>query len=152
MNTEASKSVGDIQRPKTVNKGGRPKGSPNKATALAREGIAKLVEANVPKMGRWLSKIEDEHGPLVAMRLVTDLLEFHIPKLQRSEVTGVNINLSGLHLDALRAPQSAQLVERMHQQALGVSSRVVVDAVPSVARGDTANGAMNGAMREGDKG
>lgn len=63
-------------------------GVPNKATMLAREGIAQLVEANIPKMSGWLVKIEKEHGPLVAMRCVNDLLEFHVPKLQRTELTG----------------------------------------------------------------
>ena len=67
---------------------GRKKGVPNKATALAREGIARLVEANVPKMEGWLVKIEKEHGPLVALRCVNDMLEYHIPKLQRTEQVG----------------------------------------------------------------
>jgi hypothetical protein len=67
---------------------GRPKGVPNKATQTAREGIALLVEANIPKMSGWLTKIEQEHGALVAMKVVNDLLEYHVPKLQRTELTG----------------------------------------------------------------
>ena len=68
--------------------GGRKKGTPNKATASAREAIALLVEANVPLMAAWMKKIERKHGPLVAMKCMTDLLEYHIPKLARTELTG----------------------------------------------------------------
>jgi hypothetical protein len=67
---------------------GRKLGVPNKATQSAREGIALLVEANIPKMSGWMTKIEAEHGPLVAMKVINDLLEFHVPKLQRTELTG----------------------------------------------------------------
>ena len=47
-----------------------------------------LVEQQVPKMSGWLTRIEKEHGPLVALRCVNDLLEYHIPKLQRTEQVG----------------------------------------------------------------
>ncbi len=67
---------------------GRKPGQPNKVTQSAREGIAQLVEANIPKMSAWMTKIEAEHGPLVAMKVVQDMLEYHVPKLQRTEVTG----------------------------------------------------------------
>ena len=67
---------------------GRKPGVPNKVTQSAREGIALLVEQNVPKMAKWLDSIEKQHGPLVAMKTVQDLLEYHIPKLQRSEQVG----------------------------------------------------------------
>ena len=45
--------------PKTAYKrpqppGGSRKGVPNKTTQTAREAIAMLVEANIPKMSRWL--------------------------------------------------------------------------------------------------
>ena len=67
---------------------GRPKGVPNKATQSAREAFAKLVEANVPKMAGWLSAIEKEHGPLVAWKCMQDVAEYHVPKLQRTELVG----------------------------------------------------------------
>ena len=67
---------------------GRPVGVPNRSTALAREAIAKLVEDNAPKMQAWLTSIEKEHGPLVAWKCVQDVMEYHLPKLARTEVTG----------------------------------------------------------------
>ena len=73
---------------KTMPKGGRPKGMPNKATTTARQLIGQLVEANIPKMSGWLTAIEKEHGPLVAWRCVQDVTEYHVPKLARTEVVG----------------------------------------------------------------
>jgi hypothetical protein len=67
---------------------GRPKGSPNKATANAREAIAKLVDDNAPRMQAWLEEIAKEHGPLVAWKCMADVIEYHVPKLARTEVTG----------------------------------------------------------------
>lgn len=61
---------------------------PNKATLTAREALTKLIEANVPKMEGWLMQIEKEHGALVAMKCVADMVEFAVPKLQRTELTG----------------------------------------------------------------
>ena len=80
-------STENPRKPPNAGKG-RPKGVPNKATQSAREGIAMLVEANIPKMSGWLTSIEKEHGPLIAMKVVNDLLEYHVPKLQRTELTG----------------------------------------------------------------
>ena len=67
---------------------GRVKGVPNKSTVQAREAIAKFVELNVPRFQEWLTKIETEHGPLVAMRCVQDMVEYHVPKLSRQETVG----------------------------------------------------------------
>jgi len=66
----------------------RPKGSPNKATANAREAIARFVDNNAPRLEGWLEQIADSQGPAAAFRCVTDLLEYHVPKLARVEMTG----------------------------------------------------------------
>ncbi len=68
--------------------GGRKAGTPNKATAQAREAIAQFVEGNLDKFDDWLVKIEKEEGALAAFKCLTSLLEYHIPKMQRMEVTG----------------------------------------------------------------
>lgn len=67
---------------------GRPKGSPNKATKAAREAIASFVDGNADRLQGWLDEIAAEKGALEAFRAFTDLLEFHVPKLARTEVTG----------------------------------------------------------------
>lgn len=71
--------------PKT---GGRKAGLPNKATANAREAIARFVEGNAHRLQGWLDQIAEEQGPEKAVRCFMDLLEYHVPKLARTEVTG----------------------------------------------------------------
>ncbi len=68
-----------------ANPAGRPKGSPNKATKSVRETIAEFARLNVPNMGLWLSQIED---PARRLDLFMRALEFHVPKLGRTEITG----------------------------------------------------------------
>lgn len=80
------------RKPGTPKTGGRKPGSPNKSTALAREAIATFVDANTPRLQGWLDDIaaDPKHGPVAAFKCVQDLLEYHIPKLARTEVTGAN--------------------------------------------------------------
>jgi hypothetical protein len=78
------------RKPGTPKTGGRKPGSPNKTTALAREAIAQFVDANSPRLQGWLDDIaaDPKHGPLAAFKCVQELLEYHIPKLARTELTG----------------------------------------------------------------
>lgn len=66
---------------------GRPKGTQNKDTALARQAIARFVEGNVERLNGWLDEIAAE-SPEKAFNCVRDLLEYHVPKLQRAEHVG----------------------------------------------------------------
>lgn len=70
----------------------RPKGSPNKATAQAREAIAKLVDGNADRLQAWLDEIasDEKQGPAVAFKLLMDVMEYHVPKLARTEHVGEN--------------------------------------------------------------
>lgn len=63
------------------------KRGPNKSTALAREAIAKFVDGNASKMQGWLDKVA-KTDPERAFNMVTALMEYHIPKLARTELTG----------------------------------------------------------------
>lgn len=73
---------------KVPNSGGSRKGRPNKATANAREAIARLVDNNADRLQEWLDQIADEQGPEKAFRCLMDVLEYHVPKLARTELTG----------------------------------------------------------------
>jgi hypothetical protein len=66
---------------------GRPKGTQNKDTALAREAIARFVDNNTERLQEWLDQIAIE-SPEKAFNCVRDLLEYHVPKLNRTEHTG----------------------------------------------------------------
>ena len=68
--------------------GGSRKGIPNKATVSAREAIAAFVEGNTPRLNELLDRIEEENGAQAAFRCITDLLEYHVPKLSRTEHAG----------------------------------------------------------------
>ena len=68
--------------------GGRPKGTPNKATADARTAIAAFVDENSALLQELLVEIRQQDGPAAAFRCITDLIEYHIPKLARTELTG----------------------------------------------------------------
>ena len=69
-------------------KTGRAKGTPNKATAAAREAIARFVDGNAERLNGWLDQIEAQDGPKAAFQCFADLLEYHVPKLARTEHVG----------------------------------------------------------------
>jgi hypothetical protein len=74
---------------------GRPKGSVNKATQGVREMIALVAEQNAPKFAEWLNRVAegDEKSrpdPGKAAELYLKAIEYHIPKLARTEVSGTD--------------------------------------------------------------
>lgn len=80
------------------NPAGRPVGAVNKATGLARQAIAKFVDGNVERLSDWLDAIAED-DPLAAFNAFMSVVEYHIPKLARSET---DLNLKITHdLDSL---------------------------------------------------
>jgi hypothetical protein len=73
-----------------LNRGGpgRPVGTPNKATGHAREAIARLVDENAPRLMEWLEQIAEKDGPKAAFVCMMDVMEYHVPKLARTELVG----------------------------------------------------------------
>ena len=67
---------------------GRPKGLPNKSTQAAREAIAAFVDGNADRLQGWLDQVAAEKGPQAAFECFSTLLEYHVPKLARQEITG----------------------------------------------------------------
>jgi hypothetical protein len=68
--------------------GGRPKGAKNKSTEAARIAIASFIDGNGDRLQGWLEEIYQEGGAKEAFKAFSDLLEYHVPKLARTEVTG----------------------------------------------------------------
>jgi len=66
---------------------GRAKGVPNKSTAAVREAIAKMAELNAPRFALWLDEVAQK-SPEKACDIYLRAIEYHIPKLARTEVTG----------------------------------------------------------------
>ena len=67
---------------------GRVKGTPNKSTANAREAIARFVDGNAERLQEWLDQIAVTDGPKDAFRCLMDVMEYHVPKLARTELVG----------------------------------------------------------------
>lgn len=92
---------------------GRPKGTPNKATSDARKAIGAFVDGNAHRLQEWLDKVAEgiktqlvkdgkpvvddkgnpvevfvvEPNPEKAFSLFQSVVEYHVPKLARSEQT-----------------------------------------------------------------
>jgi len=96
------------------NGGGRPKGSPNKATAAVREAIAVFAEGNAHKLQQWLDDVAMGSGgnrpdPAKAADLYLRAIEYHIPKLARTEMTGVDggpVQVSGITINLKKPNES----------------------------------------------
>ena len=87
--------------PKT---GGRLKGTPNKSTVEARQAIAEFVDGNAHRLTEWLDRVangvtaeDPETGeevfvvppnPAKAFDMFQSVVEYHVPKLARMEVSG----------------------------------------------------------------
>lgn len=88
---------------------GRKRGVPNKATSDARAAIAMFVDNNAHRLQEWLDaiangvrepgKIDDEGNetlgklivepnPVKAFELFQSVVEYHVPKLARTEHVG----------------------------------------------------------------
>ena len=83
---------------------GRPAGSPNKATADARQAIAAFVDGNAHRLTEWLDAVaagvktvdpetgEEKYSvppnPAKAFDMFQSVVEYHIPKLARTEMSG----------------------------------------------------------------
>jgi hypothetical protein len=75
-----------VKGQKKPNQGKR---GPNKTTVLAREAIAKFVDGNAHRLGAWLDDIAAD-SPEKAFNCFMDVVEYHVPKLARTELTGEN--------------------------------------------------------------
>lgn len=79
----------------------RPKGTPNKATQAARDAIAAFVDGNAGRLQGWLDRVADgitddegkyivKPNPEKAFEMFQSVVEYHVPKLARTEMTGVD--------------------------------------------------------------
>jgi hypothetical protein len=72
---------------------GNPKGKakgPNKSTKLAREAITVFIDGNADRLQGWLDEIAQTEGPKAAFQCFTDLIEYSVPKLSRTEHSGID--------------------------------------------------------------
>ena len=103
------------------NKGGRPLGSTAQTTQRTRTAIAKLVEGNTHRLEGWLDRIAEDN-PKDAFNCFMSVIEYHIPKLARSE--NVNLNIDG---DKLTKEQR----DAAYAAWVAVGNLVAIDADPA---------------------
>ena len=70
---------------KSGNPTGRPPGIVDKRVAHAREAIARFVDGNADRLTGWLDAIAAD-DPKKAFECYMSVVEYHIPKLARSEI------------------------------------------------------------------
>lgn len=66
---------------------GRPAGVPNKSTTAVREAIARMAEENADNFLEWINQVAATN-PEKACDIYLKAIEYHIPKLARTEHTG----------------------------------------------------------------
>ena len=64
--------------------GGKKKGIPNKVTTDIKEAYRLLIESNLQNMTSWLETIAEEN-PAKAIQIISELSEYVIPKLARTQ-------------------------------------------------------------------
>lgn len=122
--------------------GGRPPGVANKATRAAREAIAAFVDGNAHRLQKWLDEVADGKpaldakgkqiyndagmpvwlvppNPERAHNMFQSVVEYHVPKLARSEVTGPNggpVSVAAIDLKSLSDTELEQ-VQRLLSKA-----------------------------------
>lgn len=67
--------------------GGRKKGTPNRTTADVRAAIALIAQRNIMRFEQWLDRVAKD-DPYKAADLLLRAIEYHVPKLARSEHAG----------------------------------------------------------------
>lgn len=75
---------------KGIKKPNQGKRGPSKSSLLAKEAIALFIDGNAERLQGWLDEIAEKEGPKAAFDCFADLLEYHIPKLARTELTGAD--------------------------------------------------------------
>jgi hypothetical protein len=117
--------------------GGRVAGTPNKASAEARQAIALFVDQNAHRLTGWLDQVAegvkvevlDDEGqpvgheyvvppnPAKAFDMFQSVVEYHIPKLARQEHVGDdnkplviehNVNVFGELLKSIKMSRQAE--------------------------------------------
>lgn len=128
MENEPEKNKRQISNPNLrIGGPGRKAGVPNKATQNAREAIALFVDTNAWQLQEWLGKIANgvkekgrykvEPNPQKAFELFMSVVEYHVPKLQRTDVLSIIKHDTG---DVSPLPQyvTAEEAARAYQEAI----------------------------------
>ena len=124
---------------------GRKAGVPNKATSDARRAIADFVDNNTHRLQDWLDKVaegvpklgpdgkpvynadgmpmwEVYPNPEKAYQLMQSVIEYHVPKVAKREISGPDggpISLAAIDLTGLSDAELAQMQNLLGKAAGG---------------------------------
>lgn len=70
----------------TINKNGRPRGTPNKATAEVREAFNHLITSNLPQLEKDLNSLR----AVERAKLLVEMAKLILPRLKQIELTDLN--------------------------------------------------------------
>ena len=118
MKRKAPKSAFKKGAPRPAN-AGRKKGSVNKATALTREFIQGFLDTNAHRVQELFDKVA-RSSPREALKLITELCEFALPKLARVET---QVTMRKEMRDFTDDEIVALLIERNAQRAQSPEAR-----------------------------
>lgn len=77
--------------------GGSRQGIPNKATQDVRAAIALIAQRNIERFEGWINQVA-EQDPAKAADLYLKAIEYHIPKLARTEMSGPDGAPQAMHI------------------------------------------------------
>lgn len=69
---------------------GNPNGRPPGTQSPAKKAIANYIDRSAEKLDAWLDEIYADKGALEAFKCFADLLEYHVPKLSRTELQNLD--------------------------------------------------------------
>lgn len=110
---------------------GRPPGAANTHTINARAAIAEFIEGNVDRLNALLVRIEEVNGPKAAFDSLMSVMEYHIPKLNRSEVEQTHIlkvfaipPVDELEIEKWEKNNNGTLIEHQQETLLNVKKEL----------------------------
>lgn len=133
-------------------KSGRKPGVPNRTTRQSRQAIAMFIEQNIPRLDGWLQQVaegipkldmngeplRDQQGsivfvvrpaPIAAIKAISDIADFHLPRLVRSDVQSVHhIEGAALNVDQMTSEQLRRLIA--DRTGITIEGETVVEPLP----------------------
>lgn len=117
--------------------GGRKKGSINTVTMEVRKGIQMVAEGNISKVEGWLARVAKKR-PDKAVDLFLRLIEYHVPKLVRTEHVGeVPAKVMG------DLPTNQEEAWRVYQDFISQSAAIDHEGPVIVIEADTTQGPVS---------
>lgn len=98
-----------------IKTGGKTAGTPNKVTSDIKEAYRLLIEDNLPNLTEWLKTIAAK-DPEKAIKILSDLSEYVIPKLARTDLTTGDRPIQPVLNITVDSSETAESFKRMRDE------------------------------------